>query len=630
MQERKDGLAARFCLVVASMLLAALLCETALRLLLPKYRDVAEGQLQADDLRIFGPAPNTRSWRIHPETRQPHPVYFNNLGLRQHRDFSDADLVTATTVGVFGDSFVQMSYLEAPYVFTEPLDYLLNLDGDFTVLNFGVHGYGPAQSYFTYRSFRAREELDYVLFVYFGGNDLLDLVRNGLFDLDDDGLLRQREARGSAWWVPFVSRLHLTYLALDATGRLAPYIDAVIAELAAAASIPVNTLRADRRRASAELLRQLISRWRREVEQSGGKFLVVLLPTQPDHPLVRPLLEDAGIGVVDLNACYESRGEGHRGRWRESPYRLKNDSHWNDYANRLAAACLHGRLRREAGLPAMADATHDAALAEYYAAFDPSAGVAGEEIRRRYQALGGFDFDADDARIESRPSPDKLVVSNEFDVYLDGSQLVFVKNDCHAKSTTVHLFVLATPLDATLLPPWKSYFAPSPVYDEGRCLAKWDVSPPASHLLVGQRNSGGEVLWSEEVVIDRAAFEGALTAMLAAAGEPVVESDMDVHVHGQRIFYISDDCERTAGRTRFFLQVTPVREGYLPADRIEYGFNNHGFKQVGVTLGERCVVRWRLPDYPIRHIRTGQYVRVQDGEEVRYANIWEGEADIGG
>ena len=609
----------RLCLVVVSVLLAALLCEAALRLFLPKYRNVAEGRLQADELRIYAPAPNTRDWRVHPDTRQRHPVHTNNLALRQHRDFSDADLVAATTVGVFGDSFVQGNYMDAPYVFTEPLDYLLNLDGNFTVLNFGVNGYGPAQSYFTYRSFRAREDLDYVLFVYFGGNDLIDLAQNGLFDLDDSGLLRRREVRGSAWWVPFAAKLHLTYLALDAVGRLAPYTAAVTTELRAAWALRRN-LPADRLGASAELLAQLIAHWRREVEESGAKFLVVLLPTQPDFPLVRPLLAEAGVGVVDLNACYDSRGEGYRSRWRESPHRLKNDSHWNEHANRLAAACLDDRLRREAGLPAMADAARDAALAAYYAAFAPPAGVAGEEIRRKYQALGGFDFDAADARIESRLSPDKLVVSNEFDIYLDGSQLVFVKDDCHAKSTTAHLFVHATPVDPSVLPPSESYLALFAVHDEGRCLAKWDVSA-ISHVLVGQRSSRGALLWSDEVVIDRAAFEKTLTGMLTAAGEPAVESDMDVHVHGQRIFVVSDDCERTDGRTPFFLHVTPVREAHLPAERIEHGYDNLGFAEAGVTLGERCVVRSHLPTYPILHLHVGQRNRTT-------GILWSGEVFI--
>ena len=361
---------------MASVLLALLLCEAALRLFLPKYRDVAEGRaLRPDDLRLYAPLPNVRDWLVNPATKRRHPYHTNNLGLRQHRNFSDADVLSATTVGVFGDSYVEENYLDAPYVFTEPLDYLLNLDGGFTVLNFGMGGYGPAQSYFAYRSFHAREALDYVLFVYYGGNDLHELARQGLFDLDDDGRLRQREVRGSAWWVPFVSKLHLTYLALDANGRLARYVSGAVAELRAN-----HDARGGARAAAfsddlfdhgLKVFGLLIRRWRDEVEESGGRFLVVLLPTQPDYPQVRPLLDGAGIGVVDLNACYASRDEGHRERdWLESPYRLRNDGHWNELGNRLAAACLDERLRRDAGLPAMADAVRDAALAEYYAAFE--------------------------------------------------------------------------------------------------------------------------------------------------------------------------------------------------------------------------------------------------------------------
>ena len=373
-QERKRGFAARLCLAVASALLAALLCEAALRFFLPKYRSVAEGQLQADKMRIFAPRPNSRDWRVHPDTRRRHPFHTNNLAMRQHRDFSEADLVAATTVGVFGDSYVRASYLDAPHVFTEPLDYLLNLDGNFTVLNFGMGGYGPAQSYFTWRSFHAREELDYVLFVYFGGNDLKALVRNRLVELDDDGRLRQGEARGSAWWVPFVSRLHLTYLALDASGRLAPYVANAAEELGRRRDTwfwKTPDVSDDLLAHGAEVFGQLMRRWKREVEESGATFLVVLLPTQPAFPLVRPRLADAGVGVVDLNACYESSDEGHRERdWEDSPYRLRNDPHWNELGNRLAAACLDIRLRREAGLPAMTEAVREAALTEYYAAFE--------------------------------------------------------------------------------------------------------------------------------------------------------------------------------------------------------------------------------------------------------------------
>ena len=639
---RKKDLAARFGLAAASLVLAFLLCEAALRVLFPKYRGVAEGQLQLDAMRGYAPLANTRDWRAHPDTRRRHPSHTNNLGLRQHRDFSNADILSATTVGVFGDSFVQAIYLDAPHVFTEPLDYLLNLDGDFTVLNFGVGGYGPAQSYFTYRSFPNKGDLDHVLFVYFGGNDLSDLYYRGLFDLDDGGRLRQREVRGSAWWVPFASKLHLTYLALDATGSLASYVDSLHEELptdfrllSGHEDVPEDLLDD-----VLDVFGQLIGRWSEEVEESGAKFHVVLLPTQPDFPRVRPLLEQAGVGVIDLNACYERRDQGHRSRaWLESPYRFENDMHWNELGNRLAAACIDARLRREAGLPAMSEAARDAALSEYYAAFEspPSYDARGaearaEEIRRKYQALGGLDA----ARPRWSFSPDELVAdSNRYDVYFDGSQLVFHDDDCHADDATTRLFAHATPVDASLLPADMSYFILSgisvPFRYEGKCTATLSLPRvPLAHIHVGQIKRTYEMLWSGEIFIDQAAFEKTLEGMLAAAGEPVIESAMDVHVHGRRLFYVSDDCQRTDGRTPFFLHVTPMREADLPPKRIEHGYDNQDFVQAGVAFGERCVVRWLLPDYPVRRIRTGQFVEIREGEQVLLPTLWEGEGEING
>ena len=660
-EKKTQELTARFCLVAASVLLAVLLCEAALRLVFPKYRGVAEGQLASDAMRIFAPLPNTRDWRVHPDAGRRHPFHTNNLGLRQHRDFSDADLVSATTVGVFGDSYTQAPTLDAPYVFTEPLDYLLNQDGqdgDFTVLNFGVDGYGPAQSYFAYRSFHAKEHLDYVLFVYFGGNDLPDLVLNRLLDLDDDGRLRQREARGSAWWVPFVSGLHLTYLSLDATGRLAPYIAGAAEELPdfgalrRTRDLPPHLLNR-----GLAVFEQLIRGWKQEVEENGGRFFVVLLPTQPDFPRVRPLLEQAGAGVLDLNACFESRDEGHRDRnWWESPYRFEKDSHWNELGNRLAAACLDEWLRREAGLPAMQEDVRDAALAEYYAAFDPSAGsgpvgsvgpagpagekgIAEESIRRRYRAFGGLD--AADARTESYVSYGELAIeSDRYDVYFDGLRLVFVNDDCHAGGDAAPLRIQATPVDARILAPNESWFRlrrRTWLREEGECgAAAFMPQIPVSHLHISQGWWRGPVLWSGEIFIDRSAFEKTLEEMLAAAAGPVIESAMDVHVHGRRIFYVSDDCEGTDGRTPFFLHVVPMREADLPPERVEHGYDNLDFYEAGATFGERCVVRWQLPDYPIRRIRTGQYVAVRDGgdggdgEQLRLPRLWEGEADLGG
>ena len=255
-------------------------------------------------------------------------------------------------------------------------------------------------------------------------------------------------------------------------------------------------------------------------------------------------------------------------------------------------------------------------------------------IRRKYQALGGLEVP--DTRMASDLAPDNLAVhSDHYDVYLTDSRLVFANDDCHADDDAERLFTHATPVDASILPAHASHFSMArlglPLHDDGICRARYYMPRmPISHILVGQRDSTRAILWSSEIVLDRAGFEKTLAAMLAATGEPVIESGMDVHVHGRRIFYVSEDCEGTDGRTPFFLHVVPMREADMPPERIEHGYDNLDFHQAGVTFGERCVVRWQLPDYPIRRIRTGQYVAVRNGEELLVRNLWEGEADIDG
>ena len=87
---------------------------------------------------------------------------------------------------------------------------------------------------------------------------------------------------------------------------------------------------------------------------------------------------------------------------------------------------------------------------------------------------------------------------------------------------------------------------------------------PILHIHVGLRNRTTGILWSGEVFIDRAGFEETLEDMLAEDGKPLIESDMDVHVHGRRIFYVSDDCQRTDGRTPFFLHASASDPGHWP------------------------------------------------------------------
>ena len=212
------------CLLLVACLVGLVLCEGSLRIFYPKYAPLAEARYRFDALRLWARSPNDRANFLHPDTGLWHALHYNNLALRQHRNFSPADLTAAINVGVFGDSFVENVRMDAPYSLTEPLDYLLNQRGRrFNVLNFGVEGYGPGQSLLHYEHFRYADALAYVFYVYCD-NDIGNLARRSLFHLDEAGRLVQHEAIRSSWWTTRMSRLHLPYLILDATGRLSSYV----------------------------------------------------------------------------------------------------------------------------------------------------------------------------------------------------------------------------------------------------------------------------------------------------------------------------------------------------------------------------------------------------------------------
>lgn len=98
-----------------------------------------------------------------------------------------------------------------------------------------------------------------------------------------------------------------------------------------------------------------------------------------------------------------------------------------------------------------------------------------------------------------------------------------------------------------------------------------------------------------------------------------IRPDFNVSIDGKRLIYNKAVCPPVDRQSTFFLHVTPVDENDLPESRAEYGFVNLDFDPTGFQIDERgCTVEYQLPDYAIRHIRTGQYTPGEDP-------IWEGE-----
>lgn len=367
-------------LALVSVLLVIVLFELVLRQIRPRYQYAAASVQRSDSSRIWARTPNTAYTRMHPVTGDPHLVIHNNLGMRQHRDISPTPRPGEIRIGFFGDSFIENLRVPGGYQFTEVLDYLLNLHGrDFTVLSYGVAGYGTDQSYLYFRDTETSADLDHVFYM-FSRNDLVDLHKNDLFRFGATGQLEQQAARKSPWWQRGLARLHLTYFAMDVRHWL-------MNDTLEAAEVSADQDRRKRRRAERSestwvrevdrltaytrtgdwsqlteyitLMRAIVEKWRSEVQAQESQFHVVIHPHSWSTDY-RPLLE--GYDPVDLASEFKRYEIGRA-------WRFSNDGHWNEFGNQLAAIHLLRYLESVLGMAPLADETIAEQLYVYYHSF---------------------------------------------------------------------------------------------------------------------------------------------------------------------------------------------------------------------------------------------------------------------
>ena len=618
------------------------LCEVSLRLCYPKYRHVASAQFHADAMRIWAHTPNARDWMTHPDSFVTHSLHHNNLALRQHRDFSAADLAAATNIGVFGDSFTENIRMPVQYSFTEPLDYLLNQSGErFNVLNFGVDGYGTDQSLLYYEHFRHADDLAHVFYVYFG-NDLLDISQTGLFHLDETrGLVRNETIRAS-WWPHLLSRLHISYLVLDVRQRWS-FLMAETAGTTAYLKRGIEERVRDERygalprylrtrlgpvltdqKDTLEIFRQLIRSWKYRAEHNGSTFSVVFVPHR-SSPVLVDLLEAEGVESIYLDACFGNHDPAHHDRaWRDSPYRFRNDSHWNETGNQLAAICLYRFLEENMGLPRLSEDELWEVLSRYYAAFAGGMPLktgggkgavsleAAAEIREKYLALDMSNAlkDVQDDLIQLATQPNRRIIASNFDVYLYRNEIFYVKADCRRGDMEAPFFLHMIPVDERAL---RGHHHKRGFDRRGFEFAKWGIRIgrhdcatkmplpyPVRYIRTGQYVRDEGILWEGESWIGPHGGEEERPKFPAAAGKRIIQSDFDVYLDGRGLVYHKAECGPADREAPFFLQVTPTDATVLPLDRRQVGFD---------SLDENsCRIEKSLPVYAIRHIRTGQFV----------------------
>ena len=116
---------------------------------------------------------------------------------------------------------------------------------------------------------------------------------------------------------------------------------------------------------------------------------------------------------------------------------------------------------------------------------------------------------------------------------------------------------------------------------------------------------------------------GDYVAGLAGDGPPIIRSDWDVYLVGNRLIYAEDQCSPEDAEPTFFLHLDPVDMNDLPDHRKQYGFDNldFAFRDHRLSEGEVCAAVRELPDYAIAAIRTGQFI---PGE----GQIWNGSFEV--
>ena len=121
--------------------------------------------------------------------------------------------------------------------------------------------------------------------------------------------------------------------------------------------------------------------------------------------------------------------------------------------------------------------------------------------------------------------------------------------------------------------------------------------------------------------IDRpaAAYRAAYRA--AVAGEPLVRSEFDVYRDGRMLTWVNESCHPEDTAHPFLLRIVPAAVEDLPRQHRERGWQSLDFRfgPYGMRFDGRCLVRRRLPDYPIRALEVGR--RLPGGLALLYAII---------
>ena len=225
--------------------------------------------------------------------------------------------------------------------------------------------------------------------------------------------------------------------------------------------------------------------------------------------------------------------------------------------------------------------------------------AAPEPLRAAYAALAGR----------------QPVARSNFDLYVQDNRLLYLRKSCMAADTAAPFFLHIVPEDVADLPAerrpagfahqdfdfarWGGSF-------DGRCLA----AVPLPDYPIAAVRTGQEGVWA--VAWHPPADPALRRADYAALSQeqPILMDAFDLYLQDNRLIYLRESCAAADTAAGFFLHIIPEDVTDLPAEQQAAGFANldFAFAQRGAHFDGKCLAAVSLPDYPIREIRTGQYV----------------------
>ena len=221
----------------------------------------------------------------------------------------------------------------------------------------------------------------------------------------------------------------------------------------------------------------------------------------------------------------------------------------------------------------------------------------------------------------------------EFDLYLLGDELRYVREPCAARDVEERFFLHlhGLPVETDAGSSGRRFenrdfdFAEYGALLDGVCLAMVPLPAADAHRIsTGQFAAGDPPTWRTDLWPRRRRFEARLESIASGGlGPPAARSVFDLYFDDTEVLFHRASCSESDVEAKFFLHFYPEEEAALPADRRDHGFLNldFDFADSGFLLDSRCVAGVPLPGSGGGRLRAGQFL--PGGER-----LWSAELDF--